>query len=201
MNQVISELENNTSRFYYLNINRDHQPILRNQFGISLSQKTASLLFEKAKKSFKWSKSSNQANLVDFTHSLLSILEWKDERVFLNKSILSGKEIEIDCQTALELTDKDFQNIYNPSLEYRYADNNEISRELKENVGIFRRFWDRVPQYLAILNIEIRVMQRFEKVTGDLGKLTDDIGKLRQEINDLKLNFNELSLSLTDKPI
>ena len=203
MNQVISELENNTSRFYYLNINRDHQPILRNQFGISLSQKTASTLFEKVKMSFKWSKNSNQANLVDFTNSLLSILEWKDERVFLNKSILSGKEIviEIDYQTALELTDKDFQNMYNPSLEYRYADNNEISRELKENVGKFRRFWERVPQYLAILNIEIRVMQRFEKVTGDLGKLTDDIGKLRQEMNTLKLNFNELSLSLRDKPI
>ena len=201
MNQVISELEQNNSEFYYLNINRDHQPILRNRFGISLSQKTALVLFEITKKSFKWSKSSNQANLVDFTNSLLSILEWKEERVFLNKSILSGKEIEIDYQTALELTDKDFQNIYNPSLEYRYADNNEISRELKENVGIFRRFWERVPQYLAIRNIEKGVMERLEKVTGELGTLTDNIGKLKQEINALKLNFNELSLSLTDKPI
>ncbi len=63
--------------------------------------------------SFKWSKNSNQANLVDFTHSLLSILEWKDERVFLNKNILSGKA------SNLTLTEIPFFNtniFYSPNI-------------------------------------------------------------------------------------
>ena len=153
------------------------------------------------KDGFKWSKTSNQANLVDFTNSLLSILEWKDDRVLLNNRFLSGLEIEVDYNTTVELTDKEFQSVYYSSLEYRYADNNEISRELKENVGVFRRLWERVPQYLAIHKLEKNLIERLTKVTDELEKITVELGKVTSEINNLKLNFNELSLSQTDKLI